>query len=505
MIVEAGATIQPKRSDCESCAIGPAPGSPCAMPAIASRRPQTARGVELGRDRGEARLVDVRAQLEEVELAAEQHEPDVDALAALDPRHDAQERVGERAGVGVRLEHVPPPRRTRAAPRAGRAGSRRCPRRRASGRSPSQTAGHERDRLVDGRPRARAARRSSASRDRARRRQQHVVGEHRHRLVRGLARAAARRAAGRSAAPWSISHVRPCQISRFGLRCVRSTFVTSVSNQTTSAANVGIDRALERQRERQRRRAGSPCRGSARRSRRAAPGCRGPARRGPSRRGISTTARSGTSRPSRRASSPATTSATSAFSPCPEPAELRDVHAVVGGLDEARQRAALAQRRHVAGRAYAGQRGGHVRQSRSRARTASRRARRRRSAGPGRHEVDLGEPRGGEAGRAREQDRRVELAAQVRVGAGTTARASRASSSQLSASPSGTRAAAAQASSTSPPERRACAMAPNASSSVSANQSAAARSAPAVAPSAPSSPSGGERARLLDERRRERA
>ena len=36
-----------------------------------------------------------------------------------------------------------------------------------------------------------------------------------------------------------MSHVRRPQTSRFGLRCVRSTFVTSASNHTTSAAKSG--------------------------------------------------------------------------------------------------------------------------------------------------------------------------------------------------------------------------------------------------------------------------
>ena len=53
--------------------------------------------VESGRQRREARLVDLGAQLEEVVLAAVEREPDVHALAALDARHDAQDGVDERA------------------------------------------------------------------------------------------------------------------------------------------------------------------------------------------------------------------------------------------------------------------------------------------------------------------------------------------------------------------------------------------------------------------------
>ena len=58
---------------------------------------------------------------------------------------------------------------------------------------------------------------------------------------------------------------------------------------------------------------------------------------------------SGTGSPSARAISPATSSAISAFVPWPGAAELEDVQAVVVGLDHRRQRAALAQRRDVAG------------------------------------------------------------------------------------------------------------------------------------------------------------
>ena len=43
-----------------------------------------------------------------------------------------------------------------------------------------------------------------------------------------------------SAAPWSMSHSRSCQTSRFGLRGVRSTFDTSASSHTISAASSGV-------------------------------------------------------------------------------------------------------------------------------------------------------------------------------------------------------------------------------------------------------------------------
>ena len=55
---------------------------------------------------------------EEAPRPAQQDDPDVEALAALDARHDADDRVLER--VTRRLGHVPPPRRRTAAPRAAR-------------------------------------------------------------------------------------------------------------------------------------------------------------------------------------------------------------------------------------------------------------------------------------------------------------------------------------------------------------------------------------------------
>ena len=42
-----------------------------------------------------------------------------------------------------------------------------------------------------------------------------------------------------SAAPWSISHNRPCQSSRFGFCGERSTLVHKASSQTISAARSG--------------------------------------------------------------------------------------------------------------------------------------------------------------------------------------------------------------------------------------------------------------------------
>ncbi len=96
MIVDAGATSQPKRSDGGSAASAPPAGSPQTTARIASRLVAHRGGVEVRRERREAPLVDLRAQVEEVALAAVDDDADVDLLAAVDARDDAQDRVGER-------------------------------------------------------------------------------------------------------------------------------------------------------------------------------------------------------------------------------------------------------------------------------------------------------------------------------------------------------------------------------------------------------------------------
>ena len=125
-------------------------------------------------------------------------------------------------------------------------------------------------------------------------------------------------------------------------------------------------------------------------------------------------------------------------------------------------------------------------------------------AGAGGREIDLGEPGRGEARRARQQDRAVDLAAQVRVRPLGRRRRKLRQRSAAVGQVRETRAAAAQAASTSAPARRAREIPPKARSSTSANASAAARAVAADARSAASSSPARQRARLLDERGRER-
>jgi hypothetical protein len=113
MIVEEGATSQPKRSD----------GGALAADDPTQRLQSRAHGlrVELGVQRGQPRLVELRAKVEEAVLAAEEHDADVQSLAALHPRHDAQQGVGERlGGIGLRRGHGGSPRRRGGARRAAR-------------------------------------------------------------------------------------------------------------------------------------------------------------------------------------------------------------------------------------------------------------------------------------------------------------------------------------------------------------------------------------------------
>ena len=285
------------------------------------------------------------ARGEEAPRPAEQHDAGVDALAALDLRDDAHDRVLERASAAG----APPRPRRRSARGASQPAAQVLGVRARAPRGANQSSGTASSTSLDQPPRrSRGASRASAASDRRRRR---AAARGRGSPGTGAPRARrrVRQACWRySAAPWSISHSRPCQTSRFGFCGERSTFVTSASSQTISAASSGSGRGAggrvvgERAGQevepdvqpaaRARSGPGSP--GRARRRRAA-----GRARR---RRSRAPAARAA------RASSPATSSATSAFGALAGAAELEHVEAVVVGLDQPGHRAALAQRRHVA-------------------------------------------------------------------------------------------------------------------------------------------------------------
>jgi hypothetical protein len=138
--VLAGAVSQWKRSDGGSAASGPrgrVPGGDLLEHAQAlADRPR----VDAGRQRAQPGVVEQRARHEELTvLAGEDDDARVEHLAALDVRHDAQQRVLERP---TRHGPPPPPRRSRAARRAGRAGTPR------TGAVADPVLGHElRDRV----------------------------------------------------------------------------------------------------------------------------------------------------------------------------------------------------------------------------------------------------------------------------------------------------------------------------------------------------------------------
>ena len=211
-----------------AAAIGPPSASPAAISSIVAQLLAHGGGVAAGRERGEQRLVEVRAGAEEAQRAAEEHDAGVDRLAALDARDDPQRGVLERATRG----HARPPR-----PTSRGASSRRVRNSRVRGRRRPTRPGRA---LRAGAGSARGARRASAAAI------EPAAGSSTWSRIAGKPPRA--RASGSApwnayrAAPWSISHRLPCQRSRFGLRGVRSTFVTSASSHTTSAASVRVRR-----------------------------------------------------------------------------------------------------------------------------------------------------------------------------------------------------------------------------------------------------------------------
>ena len=346
MIVLDGETSQWKRSEGSRRAIGPALGIARRDPGQRLRCASTAAGVGVRGQRAQARLVERDPRRQEAPRAAVQHDAGVEALPALHARHDPQDRVLERATR--RLGHARPPPRRLAAARAAGAGSRRA---RGAARRVAlepQLRHLRRDRLQP--PGVEAPRQPLVGvRDRAGAGQQHVIADRGERAP-APARRGRRRRGGRTAPRRGRSATaRPCQSSRFGLRGVRSTFVTSASNHTTSAASSGDGAAPPAGRTRS-----APGRKSMPRLRPAAPaqevldlgvGLRA------AELGVELhehQLRDGQAERARPIS-PAITSATSAFDALAGAAELEHVEAVVVGLHEPGHRAALAQRRDVAG------------------------------------------------------------------------------------------------------------------------------------------------------------
>ena len=141
------------------------------MRAIACEVRRGPRRVELRRERGQARGVEVDARPEVVELPAEDDHARVDEFPALDARDDAEDRV-------VRTGHAPAhssaSSTNRAAPRAGARGTRRTrsrhasPSSHASGTAPtiSSSSAARRPAARAARPPPRPSRRTGAARAR---------------------------------------------------------------------------------------------------------------------------------------------------------------------------------------------------------------------------------------------------------------------------------------------------------------------------------------------------
>ena len=190
-------------------------------------------GVEVGRERGQPALVELRARGQVAERAAEDDHARVDPLAALDPRHDADDRVGEGATaltgfLGLRdegarrLEPRPEVVDVDAAVVAVEPRVRdRC------GDLLQQLARHRwREPLV-------------GLDDRAGVRQQHVLGDRLERPPRVLVRGRRRRGGSRARRRGRSATAGRASASRFVFWAVRSTFVTSASSQTIAAASSG--------------------------------------------------------------------------------------------------------------------------------------------------------------------------------------------------------------------------------------------------------------------------
>ena len=182
--------------------------------------------IALRRQRGEQALVELRAGAEEAARAAEEDDAGVDELAALDPRDDADGRVLEGRVVTPRA-------RASASCANSRGPSSRAARYSAYGAPSARLRGHQCRGSRAGPPARPAARRPPRSTP--------AAGSSTWSRIAGKPPRA--RDSGSapwnaySDAPWSISHRFLCQRSRFGLRGVRSTLVTSASNHTTSAAS----------------------------------------------------------------------------------------------------------------------------------------------------------------------------------------------------------------------------------------------------------------------------
>ena len=246
MIVLDGATSQWKRAVWSSRAIGP--------PRVVAGRDPLERvemrahclRVEHRARARRAALVERGARGEVLGGAAEDDHADVHPLAALDPRHDAVDRVRERATRPRARSASSTKSRGAVEPRAQVVDVqlRISPSSQSSGIA-AATIARARRRVTSG------ASRASASRDRAGEGQQHVLGDLRER--RPLVPGARPRRRGGSTAPRRGRSARGGRASAACSCCcaVRSTFVTSASNQTIVGGELGVGQRAGGRAERQ--------------------------------------------------------------------------------------------------------------------------------------------------------------------------------------------------------------------------------------------------------------
>ena len=187
MIVLRGATSQWKRSRSGSLPDRAGGGAAAHTAAIAASAARIALRSSVRIERAQARLVDREARGEEALGVRRDDRADVDELAALDARHDADDRVVIRAAIG----HGRPPRANARGGASRASGSRR--RRRAAlpclRRAGRRRASRRGSSAVIASMRAAGQRRAHGrvgSVEPGRERQQHVVLDRRERARRAL-------------------------------------------------------------------------------------------------------------------------------------------------------------------------------------------------------------------------------------------------------------------------------------------------------------------------------
>ena len=221
MIVLRGDTSQRKRPRGGSSPIGPASAPPRQTAGIVARLARiVSRSIDGSSASRRARSSSMRAS-RKVGIRARQDHADVDLLAPLDARHDADDRVVVGVLSRPRAASSTKRPRRREAVDAGSGRTRRGHQRpSAPRRRPSATHPEPARRFRRSRPRSAPAIASSTASSHRGMPQQHVLRDQREMAPRPAPTPLPSPASDESTAstPWSISHSRRCHISMFVLR-----------------------------------------------------------------------------------------------------------------------------------------------------------------------------------------------------------------------------------------------------------------------------------------------